>query len=189
MNTINSLSLTVDFVSALEATGAKVITVGRMEEIIVIYHKSGGGMDDVLNTIPSIGRVNIADIASPVMPLHQAWVLGGLAVAENGLIWLQDPVLLDKMVPFVCDQFIVVLDERNIVAKMRSIPAFLTTGKKMSAMMMPSSSEPEKSELYFMLGHHRSKQMIVYLIDRENKVSARQSSCGQNCDCRLTPNK
>jgi L-lactate dehydrogenase complex protein LldG len=182
-NLKNISFLAAHFASALERIHAKVVPVGGMEEVEVIYHKSGGGMEDVLNTVATIGTVSAAGIQSrSTSSLYQVWTQGALGVAENGAIWLQHPAVINSLDPFTCEHLVIVLEAKDLVADMHQARARTGISKEKYGVFPagPSRAADIKNSLF--IGLHLAQNIIVYLVDKEYKT-ALPSFCGPGCDC------
>jgi L-lactate dehydrogenase complex protein LldG len=45
-------------------------------------------------------------------------IQGGVAVAENGAIWVEEKKMGNRLLPFVCEELVVVIKEKSIVHNM-----------------------------------------------------------------------
>jgi L-lactate dehydrogenase complex protein LldG len=180
-------SYTASFMKALEKVGATVVQVPTMEDLVTIFHKSGGGVEDILNTIPEIGEINLGDLrdrkAVALAGVYQTWVRGTLGVAENGAIWLEESSMVNRLLPFICEHLIIVLDASQIVADMHQAYSKIQIDKEGYGVFLAGPSKTADIEQSLVIGAHGARSLVVYLIDKDFKQHETTAVCGPGCVC------
>ena len=74
-----------------------------------------------LNNIHQLGDVDSQLILMPKEILNgvdTAIIQGAIAVAENGAVWLYESQMINRLLPFICQHLILVIEKKKIVATM-----------------------------------------------------------------------
>jgi len=188
-NTINenNFLITQKFILSLCREGAEVFRVSGIEEVISLYHKSGPGIENIVNTIPELGQVNAEEIKeiNTIEPqlIYQTWVRGAQGVAENGAIWLEESSIINMLLPFNCEYLIIVLDVNMIVAEMHQAYAKIKINKEGYGVFLPGLSNTADIEQSLVVGAHGARSLIVYLIDPQFAEKVKPDKCDPDCQC------
>src|SRR5665647_2398138 len=67
-------------------------------------------------SLQTIGATVI--MAENIQTIKNAYIRGTLGVAENGAVWLQESKMINRLLPFICQHLVIVLDTNKIVANM-----------------------------------------------------------------------
>ena len=59
-----------------------------------------------------------------------AIIKGAIAVAENGAVWLYESQMINRLLPFICQHLILVIEKKNIVATMHQAYQQIDTDKE-----------------------------------------------------------
>ncbi len=170
-NTIyeNNFLVTQKFILSLCKAGAEVFRVSGIEEVISLYHKSGPGIENIVNMIPELGLVNAEEIkqtnATEPLLIYQIWVRGALGVAENGAIWLEKYSTNNSVFPFTCEYLIIVLDANTIVADMHEANIKIITRKEGYGVFLAPTSLATGRDQSLAIDDHKARSLIVYIID------------------------
>src|SRR5674476_648863 len=118
----DSSVLIEQFMLALHTIGATVIKVENIQTIKDDLQKAIANGMYVVNTIEALGminkEVNITSDAVHLEPVDKAYISGTLGVAENGAVWLEESKIINRLLPFICQHLILVIDSDRIVANM-----------------------------------------------------------------------
>lgn len=89
---------------------------------------------------------------------------GQFGVAENGAIWIDDSNFPNRLVPFVCEELIICLDEKNILEDMHEAYNKIINNKVGFGVFISGPSKTADIEQNLVLGAQASKRLIVFLI-------------------------
>jgi L-lactate dehydrogenase complex protein LldG len=137
-------------------------------------------VDDIKSTVyasfPPPARI-VSTI--PETPWHSAWVTGdphGFAdvelailkghfgVAENGAVWLTDPMMGDRAVPFIVQHLALVIDRGEIVPTMTDAYEKLSSSQYDFGVFIAGPSKTADIEQSLVFGAHGPKSLTIYLI-------------------------
>src|SRR5690349_19824434 len=74
--------------------------------------------DFVVNRIASLGEVEDSMThltATDLAAVDTAYIQGNVAVAENGAIWIYESQMGNRLLPFICQHLVIVIEKKNIV--------------------------------------------------------------------------
>ena len=54
--------------------------------------------------------------ASELEKVEKAYIKGTIGVAENGAVWINESQMINRLLPFICQHLILVIDKKDIVA-------------------------------------------------------------------------
>lgn len=182
----NSLLLIEEFIQSINKTGAAAYRIS-IEELVRLYHKSGPGIENILNTLPEFGLVNVEEIdeidTTEFQNVYQIWVRGVLGLAENGAIWLEKSSIINRLFPFICEHLIIVLDVNMIVADMQQAYAKIKINKEEYGVFLAGSSRTADTKEWLVVGAHSAMSLIVYLIDPQFREEQKPANCSSACCC------
>lgn len=160
--------LFIQFKKMLESIGGSVI---ELNEIITLKEKiqeqTANGLM-VMNTIPELGEVHdhlqylSADILAGI---DTAYIRGTVAVAENGAVWLYESQMLNRLLPFICQHLVLVIEKRNIVATMHHAYQLINTDKEGFGVFVAGPSKTADIEQSLVIGAHGARSLELYLIE------------------------
>src|SRR5665647_1448923 len=118
----DSYVLMQQFMITLHTIGATVIKAENIQTIKDDLQKAIASGAHIVNTIEALGmvnkEVNITNDAVFLDPVDKAYISGTLGVAENGAVWLGESKMINRLLPFICQHLVIVLDANKIVANM-----------------------------------------------------------------------
>ncbi|HET6254317.1 MAG TPA: LUD domain-containing protein [Puia sp.] len=163
--------LAAEFIRVLGSIGATAITANGLTLIREDLQRTRQGSAYIVNTIPDIGTVNAevhagtgADLLEKV---EKAYIRGTIGVAENGAVWLTEAGMVNRLLPFICQHLVIVVDREDLVADMheayRSLPA---TGDGYG-VFIAGPSRTADIEQSLVTGAHGARSVLVYLVTPE----------------------
>jgi L-lactate dehydrogenase complex protein LldG len=168
----NRSKMLQQFKQMLENTGGKFFETESLEFIKKDLDQSLKKGEYVVNTIPAIGLVNteidISDHAISLAAVDRVILKSGLGVAENGSVWLTEKDMVNRLLPFICQHLVIVLEQNNIVANMHE--AYKKIGKADVGyhVFISGPSKTADIEQSLVIGAHGARSMLVYLVGNMN---------------------
>lgn len=162
------IDLIEKFISTLESIGGKSIRVNNIDEVKAVLQKSilDGGY--IINTIPELGPINNELTASSdaafLEPVFKAYIQGELAVAENGSVWLDEVNMVNRLLPFICQHLILIIDAKNIVATMHDAYKLISIDKEGYGVFLAGPSKTADIEQSLVIGAHGARSLMVYIL-------------------------
>jgi len=162
------LVLVAQFAFMLQSIGATVINTESTRSIQDDLQSDESTGGTIINTIESIGAiskgVNVTSDALSLEAVEVAYISGTLGVAENGAIWLEESKMVNRLLPFICQHLVIVLEAANIVANMHEAYKQITIDKEGYGVFLAGPSKTADIEQSLVIGAHGAKSLRVYII-------------------------
>ena len=156
----------VKFSTTLKSIGGDVIEINSFDELNNIIAEKNNTGKLVVNTIHQLGDVDSQLIGMPKEILNgvdTAIIKGEIAVAENGAVWLYESQMINRLLPFICQHLILVIEKKNIVATMHQAYQQIDTDKEGFGVFIAGPSKTADIEQSLVIGAHGARSLIVYL--------------------------
>lgn len=155
------------FRQALESIGAKVIETTGIQLLQQQLETEKAGGHFVINTIPALGEPTgnlSAASAQELAGLYKAYIQGTLGVAENGAVWLYEHQLPNRLLPFICEYLVLVIDRDTIVPTMHHALEKIDLGTGGFGVFIAGPSKTADIEQSLVIGAHGARGLTVYLV-------------------------
>src|SRR5665647_1082478 len=156
------------FVLTLDSIGAIVIIAENIQTIKDDLQKDIANGEYIVNTIEALGivnkEVNIKSDAVFLEPVVKAYISGTLGVAENGAVWLEESKMINRLLPFICQHLILVIDTNKIVANMHEAYRQIPLDKEGYGIFLAGPSKTADIEQSLVIGAHGARSLKVYLL-------------------------
>ena len=90
---------------------------------------------------------------------------GGIAVAENGAIWITEKSMGNRILPFSYEQLIVVIEEKNIVNNMHEAYDKIKIAEDGYGVFIAGPSKTADIEQSLVIGAHGPLSFLVFIIN------------------------
>ncbi len=153
------------FINVLQSIGGKVIVVNDSTEIDVFLNnekQAGKRIATVLNE-------EVIDLTKEELyTIDIACIKGGIAVAENGTIWVTEKNMGNRMLPFSTEQLIIVIEAENIVNNMHEAYAAIDIQENGYGVFIAGPSKTADIEQSLVIGAHGPTDLIVFILNNLN---------------------
>lgn len=160
--------LTQQFMLTLRTIGATVIKAENIQTIKDDLQKAIANGAYIVNTIEALGmvnkEVNITSNAVFLEPVDKAYISGTLGVAENGAVWLEESKMVNRLLPFICQHLVIVLDANKIVANMHEAYRQINVDEEAYGVFLAGPSKTADIEQSLVIGAHGSRSLKLYLL-------------------------
>ena len=164
----DSSVLMQQFMLTLHTIGATVIKAENSQTIKDDLQKAIANGAYIVNTIEALGliskEVNITSDAVFLEPLDKVYISGTLGVAENGAVWLEESKMVNRLLPFICQHLVIMLDANKIVANMHEAYGQITIDKEGYGVFLAGPSKTADIEQSLVIGAHGSRSLKLYLL-------------------------
>ena len=156
------------FKTVLESIGGKVELIANMTELKqqLIADKASGNF--VVNAIAALGTVEdeVASFtASKLEKLEKAFIKGTVGVAENGAVWIYESQMLNRLLPFICQHLILVIDKKDIVPTMHHAYDSIDVAKEGFGAFFAGPSKTADIEQSLVIGAHGARSATIYVVE------------------------
>jgi L-lactate dehydrogenase complex protein LldG len=123
--------------------------------------------DFVVNRIAALGAVenSIANLtATDLAAVDTAYLEGTIAVAENGAIWLYESQMGNRLLPFICQHLVIVIEKKNILPTMHHAYQQIESAKEGFGVFLAGPSKTADIEQSLVIGAHGARSLMVYIV-------------------------
>jgi L-lactate dehydrogenase complex protein LldG len=159
--------LVQQFILKAQSSGAIVI---KIENIQIVKNDLQRNLENgayVINAVEALGTVskaiNISTHADILEPIEIAYITGTLGVSENGAVWLEESRIRNRLLPFICQHLVIVLDAGKIVATMHDAYKHINIDKEGYGVFLAGPSKTADIEQSLVIGAHGAGSLKVYL--------------------------
>jgi L-lactate dehydrogenase complex protein LldG len=155
------------FKTILESIGGKVELIWdvvALKEQLSAEKISG---NFVINTIKELGDVDQKAAFLPAFELEKvqkAYVKGTVGVAENGAVWIYESQMINRLVPFICQHLILVIEKKNIVENLHQAYAKIDVSKEGFGVFIAGPSKTADIEQSLVIGAHGARSTTIYVV-------------------------
>ena len=160
--------LFAQFKTVLESIGGKVELISDVSVLKeqLLTDKSSGSF--VVNTIKALGELdtNVASFtASELEKLDKAYIEGTVGVAENGAVWIYESQMIHRLVPFICQHLVLLIEKKSIVATLHQAYEKIEVGGEGFGVFLAGPSKTADIEQSLVIGAHGARSATVYVVE------------------------
>jgi L-lactate dehydrogenase complex protein LldG len=156
------------FAAVLESIGGQVFSINDIEEVLPAVEKIFPSVNRIISAISSLNRFNfVEDKSVRHHTFHDADVIileAQLAVAENGAVWLTEDNYKLRVLPFIGEHLVMVVQASSIVANMHQAYELIANADYGFGVFVAGPSKTADIEQSLVLGAHGPKTMTVFVI-------------------------
>lgn len=156
------------FKMMMQSIGGKVELVSNISVLKerLIADKASGNF--VINAIANLGELDsqVASFtASELEKVERAYIKGTIGVAENGAIWIYESQMINRLLPFICQHLILVIDKKNIVPTMHQAYHSIEVAKEGFGAFIAGPSKTADIEQSLVIGAHGARSATIYVLE------------------------
>jgi L-lactate dehydrogenase complex protein LldG len=164
----NNIDLQASFTETLTTIGGKVIKAIGYADIITYVKSIARDGDHIVSGIVELLEViktgNRSPLPHSLKDTELAVIKAHLGVAENGAVWITEDFLNQRILPFICQHLIVILNADCIVANMHQAYEKIGDGHYGYGTFIAGPSKTADIEQSLVLGAHGSRSMTILLM-------------------------
>ena len=159
--------LVTKFTATLESIGGRVFELQDMSILeIDINNELHGGLLIVNAMHADAAKLNSSQLATDLEPVHKAYVKGSIGVAENGAVWINESQMINRLLPFICQHLVIVLQKEKLVATMHHAYQQINVFEEGFGVFIAGPSKTADIEQSLVIGAHGARSMTVYLLNK-----------------------
>lgn len=156
------------FCSVLRSIGGKARRVeGWPEAVYLLQQKVMTGVD-LVNAISRLAPYNIDAYtnreAAALETVHTVFLQAEVGVAENGAVWISEAAMGARLLPFICQELVVVVDEKSIVADMHQAYERIAVDRDGYGVFIAGPSKTADIEQSLVIGAHGPLALEVLIL-------------------------
>ena len=159
--------IVAQYKKVLESIGGRVVELNNLQQLQQEMEKAKSSGNYVINTIDELGAVDnrLKEMSSNQLAgVDMAFIRGAIGVAENGSIWLYESQIINRLLPFICQHLVLVIERKNIVATMHQAYKKIDVAKEDFGVFIAGPSKTADIEQSLVIGAHGARSLIVYLL-------------------------
>jgi len=156
------------FIDTFIGIGGKIFSVESIDAVKILIPENFDITKRIVTTLPEL--TDVAELYSPTADPHSfqdvelAIINAHFSVAENGAVWLTEPVMGHRILPYICQHLAVIISAENIVSTMHD--AYIRIGEDEYGFgtFIGGPSKTADIEQALVMGAHGPITMTVFLI-------------------------
>ncbi|MFD1631335.1 LutC/YkgG family protein [Pseudopedobacter beijingensis] len=162
---LNYEDLTSQFCEVLQKIGGYFKLFNSLDEILKdIKNESINGFNINTFNLSDAEKKDLYQKSSyELEALDKTYIRGELGVAENGAIWINENTLPNRIIPFICQHLIIVLDAKSIVSTLHEAYNRLSFDNLGFGAFIAGPSKTADIEQSLVVGAHGARSLTVYL--------------------------
>ena len=155
------------FKTVLESIGGTTELIPNLEVLKDKIRLDKGNNTFIIDTITgetSDEENNIAGSAFELEKVERAYIRGTVAVAENGAVWVYESQMKNRLLPFICQHLVLVVNKQDIVATMHEAYDKINAGSEGFGVFIAGPSKTADIEQSLVIGAHGARSAKVYVI-------------------------
>jgi len=154
------------FSAMLESIGGKVIAISDIKEIDTEINRNKNEGKCIINGLASNDETIISlQKAVDLESIDIAYIEASIGVAENGAVWVKESQMKNRLLPFICQHLVVVLEKNKLVATMHHAYLQVNVFEEGFGVFIAGPSKTADIEQSLVIGAHGARSMTVYLLD------------------------
>lgn len=157
------------FVETLTAIGGHAVVndLYQLKDFLTQQKQKGV---QVINGVEELADYNISEYknhkAIDLESVDTVVIKGKIAVAENGSVWVTDSSIGNRVLPFICEHLIIVIDEASIVSTMHEAYKKIKIDEEGYGVFIAGPSKTADIEQSLVIGAHGPLSLQVYVVPR-----------------------
>lgn len=169
------------FAGMIETSGGSVFSTNSIQNLLTEISAIKDEGRFVINLLEDsdIGQLKGLK-AEDLEELDTCYLLAQLGVAENGALWISEMQMFNRLLPFICQHLVIVLNPKDIVNNMHEAYNQINAVSDGFGVFIAGPSKTADIEQNLVIGAHGARSLRVYLID--NFTSQRQDQNTGSCN-------
>ena len=153
------------FKTVLESIGGKVELIQDISVVnnLLKAEKSNGKL--IINTLDEVDKQVVLLTSFELEKLDKVCIKASLGVAENGAVWVYESQMMNRLLPFICQHLIIVIDKIDIVTTMHHAYSKIDIAKEGFGIFIAGPSKTADIEQSLVIGAHGARTATIYVVD------------------------
>jgi len=155
------------FEVAVKNLSAVCTKVAGFQEALQMIQAKDGALANRINLIDPDDRLQDSILKADAHELQlvsKAYIRGTLGVAENGAIWVSEPDMGNRLLPFIAEHLVIVINRTNLVYNMHEAYQKIRVNEYGYGVFIAGPSKTADIEQSLVIGAHGPRSLEVYLV-------------------------
>lgn len=153
------------FKTVLEGIGGKVELIDDISVVNNLFNaeKSSGKL--IINTLDETDKQVVALTSFELEELEKVCIKASLGVAENGSVWVYESQMVNRLLPFICQNLVIVINKSDIVPTMHHAYQKIDVAKEGFGIFIAGPSKTADIEQSLVIGAHGARTATIYVLE------------------------
>ncbi|MCX2451626.1 LUD domain-containing protein [Pedobacter sp. PLR] len=156
------------FGKVLDGIGGMMHPVKDYAEMIGLINTQFAGLPRIISTIPELKELTEKDWENQDPHSYEnvdvAIIKAHFGVAENAALWVTESLMGQRVIPFICQQLVVVVHKKDILSNMQEAYQQIADSVYGFGAFIAGPSKTADIEQSLVLGAHGPKNMTVFVL-------------------------
>jgi L-lactate dehydrogenase complex protein LldG len=161
-------NLTHKFGSVLESIGGYVKVLPDYQAVLLDIKATFSDKTQIMTALPELAELSDFDFdgndVHQLETVNLAILKGSLGVAENGAIWLSENQMLYRVLPFITQHLILIIEEKSLVSNMHEAYKKINIMQEGFGAFIAGPSKTADIEQSLVIGAHGARSLQVYIL-------------------------
>lgn len=167
--------LTETYLAVLQSIGGRGTVVANLSEVKNLLQEKGQGGAEVVNCIKELPGYNAEEYLSKapvdVEAVQAVFIKGAFAVAENASVWVPERAMVSRILPFICQELVMVIGEESIVATMHEAYERIKVDEDGFGTFIAGPSKTADIEQSLVIGAHGPLRLQVFVLKNDGLIA------------------
>lgn len=156
-----------DYRLALEKNGGKFFSVAALPEVGRILAQLFPGAVRICSMVEEfMGTRNLSSYQDPheLADIDVAVIRGSIGVAENAAVWVPEKNIAQRVLPFIAQHLVIVMNREDLVANMHDAYRRIDLQKEGYGVFIAGPSKTADIEQSLVIGAHGARSLTVVFV-------------------------
>lgn len=154
------------FIQTMETAGAQVFYKNSQQHLLEDIQETKANGKFVIDLLEGENAGDWKNMnASELESLDTCYIRGLLGVAENAAVWVTEKQMTNRLLPFICQHLVLVLNSNDIVNHMHEAYNQIDANAEGFGTFIAGPSKTADIEQNLVIGAHGARSLRVYLLD------------------------
>jgi len=165
---VHNQDIVQKYIDTFIGIGGKIFSVESIDTVKILIPENFDITKRIVTTLPEL--TDVAELVSPTVDPHSfqdvelAIINAHFSVAENGAVWLTEPVMGHRILPYICQHLAVIVSATSIVSTMHDAYARIGENEYGFGAFIGGPSKTADIEQALVMGAHGPITMTVFII-------------------------
>jgi len=165
---VHNQDIVQKYIDTFIGIGGKIFSVESIDAVKILIPENFDITKRIVTTLPEL--TDVAELYSPTADPHSfqdvelAIINALFSVAENGAVWLTEPVMGHRILPYICQHLAVIVSATSIVSTMHDAYAQIGEDEYGFGAFIGGPSKTADIEQALVMGAHGPITMTVFII-------------------------